>query len=153
MWKSSMRIDKNTTILEQATNTVAATTRRGCALFTFVLRRLVAIQHLGLGELPLMRASAKERSNSHSLFLSLPFYFSRNKRAGEKDAQTDKRGKREGETVTVGGAGATTSRIICDVSPKRPNLQSSFLHIESWQSLCLFQHRVIYWTEAPAFYV
>lgn len=111
------------------------TTRHDYALFTFVLRRLVTtIQHLGLGELPLMRASAKERSSSQSLTLS--FYFSRvkrdlkqtRKRKRHTNRQTLKKRRRNGYYWR---SSATTSCVICDVSPKRPNLRSSFLHVES----------------------
>lgn len=108
------------------------TTRRDHVLFTFVLQRLVAtIQHLGLGELPLARASAS--------LLAIGLFFSFSLDSSQTRVGTNAREKKTGanrqatkeDEVAVAGAGATTSCVIYDVSPKRPNLQSSFLHVES----------------------
>lgn len=102
--------------------------------FRFTETRRATIRHLGLGELPrtsakrgvLQRVRTRERSGSLSSRTRL------GTNAGEKKTSGlagRKRRKKERCRSVCCRSGATTSYVICDVSPKRPNLQSSFLHV------------------------
>jgi len=86
--------------------------------------------HLGLGELPLVRASASCSARARE----------RERKREPRSRAPSSRGTSAREEETGGGrgrernlarcrSGATTSCVICDVSPKRPNSQSSFLHV------------------------